>query len=301
MKITAVVVTYNRVELLKECIVALQSQNELDGIIVVDNNSTDNTRSYLNELKINSKIKIHTYHLPENTGGAGGFHVGLEKACQLEYDYAWIMDDDAIPQDSSLFYLVDATSSLGDDFGFLASSVKDVEGVCMNTPTIDLSPNVTGYADWAENMDKGYLKISMATFVSVFIKTETIREVGLPVKEMFIWGDDSEFTQRVSKKYPSYFVPKSNVIHKRVMNNELSIITEENAVRLNWYKFLYRNNGYRIKSHESKKSLVKYLFASILRSISIIFKAKNRRLLRLKILFGGLLGFIIFNPAIKKP
>ena len=42
-RIVAVVVTYNRCELLKECIEALRSIEEKIDIMVVDNASTDNT------------------------------------------------------------------------------------------------------------------------------------------------------------------------------------------------------------------------------------------------------------------
>ena len=44
MKITAVVVTFNRLELLKQGIECLRKQQKLTGIIVVNNGSTDGTR-----------------------------------------------------------------------------------------------------------------------------------------------------------------------------------------------------------------------------------------------------------------
>ena len=43
-RVCAVVVTYNRVELLRECLTALESQTRpVDRILVVDNKSTDGT------------------------------------------------------------------------------------------------------------------------------------------------------------------------------------------------------------------------------------------------------------------
>lgn len=50
-KVAAVVVTYNRIALLKECIKALQQQTYLCDILIVDNASTDGTEEYINKVK----------------------------------------------------------------------------------------------------------------------------------------------------------------------------------------------------------------------------------------------------------
>ena len=58
MKVTAVVVTYNRLNLLKECVTALvgQSYKDMD-ILIVDNKSTDSTRDYLEHISDNNREK----------------------------------------------------------------------------------------------------------------------------------------------------------------------------------------------------------------------------------------------------
>lgn len=93
--VAAVVVTYNRKELLKEAIDALlmQSVAEAD-VLVVDNASTDGTKDYIADyIDQGQIIYINT---GENLGGAGGFNFGMRKACEAGYKYVWIMDDDAI-------------------------------------------------------------------------------------------------------------------------------------------------------------------------------------------------------------
>lgn len=48
MKYTVVIVTYNRLELLKECIEAINNQKkQFDSVVIVDNASTDGTKDYL--------------------------------------------------------------------------------------------------------------------------------------------------------------------------------------------------------------------------------------------------------------
>lgn len=301
-KVVAVVVTYNRVALLKECIDALLKQKELSGIVIVNNNSTDGTKEYLDELVTKRlHVNIHPLTVDYNSGGAGGFHYGLNEACKYDYDYVWIMDDDAIPQEQSLTPLVKSAKSLDDKFGFLTSNVKDPSGVCMNTPSIDGRLNEADYPDWAKYSHLGLIKVSLATFVSVFIKVDTVKDVGLPIKEMFIWGDDSEYTQRISNKHDSYFVTDSYVIHKRVSGKSLNIIYEENENRLDWYKLSYRNNGYRIRKHEGIKNIIKFYLSSFIVFAKIITKSSNLKVKRVKLLLEGLFSSCRFNPEIKYP
>ena len=46
-----------------------------DLVLVVDNASTDETRAVL---EARTDLPLEALHLDENTGGAGGFHTGLE-------------------------------------------------------------------------------------------------------------------------------------------------------------------------------------------------------------------------------
>ena len=98
--VCAVVVTYNRKNLLIECLEALRKQTRpIQGIYLIDNASSDGTpellfeKGYIKELPLknmsepwvneskinnlfngNNTIIIHYVRMDENTGGAGGFH-----------------------------------------------------------------------------------------------------------------------------------------------------------------------------------------------------------------------------------
>lgn len=112
-KVTAVVVTYNRIELLKECINSLQMQQSLVesagdvqlDILIVDNASNDGTHEWIDGLT--AEKEFHALHLSENTGGAGGFYSGMKWAVEHGADYVWIMDDDTIPEEDALVKLLD--------------------------------------------------------------------------------------------------------------------------------------------------------------------------------------------------
>ena len=95
MTVSAVVVTYNRLPMLKEVIAALQaSETPVDNIIVVDNKSNADTQEYLTSLG----DQIRYVRLEENIGGAGGFNKGIRYFMEETVDdYVWLMDDDTVP------------------------------------------------------------------------------------------------------------------------------------------------------------------------------------------------------------
>ena len=100
MKFAFTIFTYNRLELLKECVKQVLSQTgPFSYICIVDNHSTDGTPEYLDQLASQSeaalsgrsKPEFHILHLPENIGGAGGFAKGLENLAKTDCDWILIM------------------------------------------------------------------------------------------------------------------------------------------------------------------------------------------------------------------
>ena len=84
-KIAAVVVTYNRKDLLKECLDALLNQTRpLDSIILIDNASTDGTPEFLKEKGYLDNPKIHVGVLNNNVKYSspinGEFNLELNKS-----------------------------------------------------------------------------------------------------------------------------------------------------------------------------------------------------------------------------
>ena len=76
MKYSIVIVTYNRCDLLKECITcALQQTIAATHIVVIDNACTDDTDRYLNSLSIPQLVH---YRLDHNAGGAGGLNWAMK-------------------------------------------------------------------------------------------------------------------------------------------------------------------------------------------------------------------------------
>lgn len=207
-KIIAVVVTYNRLELLKECLSTFRTMTMCpDKVVVVDNASTDGTSDYLAGL---SDDLFHVLRLEKNAGGAGGFCAGMREAVHMGCDALWIMDDDTIPGKDSLRVLSEELFCREDN-GFAGSMVLWTDGNRhqMNKPLFLTND------DEAEAVRL----VQSSSFVSLLVKSSIVREVGLPYKDFFIWGDDSEFTKRITEKgYRGLYVTDSVVLHKTAAN-----------------------------------------------------------------------------------
>lgn len=243
-KVDAVIVTYNRKQMLTETVNTILNQTyPVNRVIIVDNKSTDGTLELLKEKGYLDNPRIELVALDSNTGGAGGFFEGMKRSRDLgEANWVWIMDDDVEPLPDCLEELINASKELPKEISFLASSIRGLKGEPMNVPKLPKGMS-TGYVDWYRHLDKGMVEISKATFVSLLINMEAIKKCGLPWAPFFIWGDDSEYTQRIIRDYgPAFMVGKSQAVHKRKNADALSIVRETDPNRINLFFYYYRNN-----------------------------------------------------------
>lgn len=279
-KIVALVVTFNRKELLIECLQALLNQRKtLNNIVVIDNNSTDGTEKLFEAAGEFVQSGIIFKRLEENIGGAGGFHEGIKYINEnLDYNWIWLMDDDTIAHADSLSGLVNDLEVLKDEkISFLASSVYGPENEPMNVPDISIQKSKNGYPDWYRYLGEGLVNIKMATFVSLLISRKAIENVGYPIKSYFIWGDDTEYTLRLTKYYGSaFFSGNSKILHKRFNARSLSLIEEDNSNRIGMYKYFYRNNLLNYKEYFGFKVFLKKYISYFLLSFYIIIRRKTK-------------------------
>lgn len=293
--IIAVVVTYNRKKLLTECLDAILNQDyDVNKIILVDNKSTDGTYEYLCEKKYLENSKIVYKKLNANIGGSGGFYEGMKESLQYNPDWVWIMDDDTIPTKTCLKELVSAQEKIDDKISYMASSVYGENGEYMNVPNINLDADNGEYPSWYKYLANGIVKIKEATFVSLLINADAIKKVGLPVRDYFIWGDDTEYTLRLNRYYGnSYFIGNSVAIHKRKIAKRLSIYNEDNLTRINFYFYMIRNNLLNKKTYYGMKNCLKFFIGKQVQSFIILFKPKCKsRFRKFLIIHKALIGFL---------
>lgn len=216
-RVVAVVVTYNRQDLLPITLAGIAAGQVVpDAVVVVDNASTDGTAEYLKNLSYSLPLDIIT--LSQNMGGAGGFAVGIDRAlARHNPDLVWVMDDDTEPTENTLHESVQAWESYSPDRSrrpaLIASRVVWTNGEDhpMNTMRTMFG---AGLGRHRRAQAVGGRPIRSASFVSLVMDAQVIRQNGgLPIADFFIWNDDFEFSTRLAHHRDAIAVPASVARH----------------------------------------------------------------------------------------
>jgi GT2 family glycosyltransferase len=194
--ICAVIVTYNRKELLLRNIVSLKEQNiDLD-ILIFDNASQDGTYEYLNDNKLFEENKNHILYERSdiNLGGAGGFHYGMKQAYEKGYDFIWLMDDDGhCMNNNTLTEIMNIYEKEKNKLIIVNSLIVQNENLDL---TFGLTKDLQDISTIKEKAINNIIWGFINPFNGTMITKEIIGMIGFPKKELFIYGDEIEYTKR---------------------------------------------------------------------------------------------------------
>jgi rhamnopyranosyl-N-acetylglucosaminyl-diphospho-decaprenol beta-1,3/1,4-galactofuranosyltransferase len=272
-KVVAITVTYNRIHTLRKCLSALLNQSiAVDEIIVVDNNSCEDEKKQINDMVMTNN-HIHLVSLDDNLGGAGGFEAGMKAAAQFSPDWYWLMDDDAYPREDCLKSLL--------SYGKI---LPDVGGVCPAIYGVDLerfqlyhhkklsrlmlknSPVGRKYEDLGKITEE-----DANAFVGPLFPKKVVDELGIADGSLFIYGDDTEYTYRISRKYKLYLIKDA------IINHQDAPVTSENMSPKGWWKEYYCNrNQYFMIRKFHRNAGIRYLAFGLYtaRLTAIIIKSR---------------------------
>ncbi|MBO9493576.1 glycosyltransferase family 2 protein [Thalassotalea sp. G20_0] len=245
----AVVVTYNRKEMLVKCLDGLLKQTcPLDEIVIIDNDSTDGTSNFLKSSGYLELSKIHYCLMDDNLGGAGGFHNGLKIAHERGHDWFWLMDDDVIPLNDGLEKL----SHYKEQYHALQGQRTDVSGdVITWFQRYDISKgravnDETIMRPMLEN--NGVAKTNCCCFEGLFLSKKAVSTVGLPDSDFFISEDDTYYGFLLGEAFGVYIVPEVT-LHKQRSSGEIVIIFNRQKVILSrFYLYYYARNQFLMDS-----------------------------------------------------
>ncbi|MBQ6587461.1 MAG: glycosyltransferase family 2 protein [Butyrivibrio sp.] len=290
----AVVVTYNRKDKLKKCIDGLLAQKFVStDIIIINNASTDGTE----EMVLSEYVSEGFYYINTgaNLGGAGGFERGVKEAVLKDYKYIWLMDDDTWPSDTALFELLKTGKALKENWGFLSSVAYWTDGsICrMNIQKSNIFRHI-GKREYSME----YAPIKMCSFVSLLVKSDVVKDVGLPIGDYFIWTDDYEFTGRISQKYSCYMVPSSHVIHAMNRHTRVNFATDDSD-RIERYQYIYRNDVHCYKQY-GLMGVGYIVLKDGYTILNILLNSQSNKMKKIKVLWNGVMEGITYNPEIKR-
>ncbi|WP_426508608.1 glycosyltransferase [Serratia proteamaculans] len=222
MKTTALIVTFNRLEKLKQCWMATAAL-PFQHIVVVDNASTDNTQAWLDGIEDGRLLVLRA---DQNNGGAGGFRLGAEFIAEkIDTDWVFMFDDDAYPQAELLvrFEELVQTNHAASNHAAYCCRVLDTRGaLCkMNVPFSKMPKSLLSTLDYiarpARYTPSGLEVSEVVTlsFVGAIIRKDVLAaNTEFIWSELFIYYDDLYFSYRLSQQgYRFRYSPELLFLH----------------------------------------------------------------------------------------
>lgn len=247
-----IIVTYNRLNLLKRCLdhCKLLEYEDRD-IFVVDNNSDDGTSEFL------LKNNIKNIKLDGNYGSAKGWYTGLLYALKLNYKFAWLMDDDGFPNKKSLTNLV---NSYKDDYSCISSLVVSEDNtnqLVFPMPLLKfnfLSFLLLRFKFKNISILNKYTKNNIYEFAHLFngslINIKTVKKIGNVDQNYFMYGDEVDYFHRLKKVGKVVTNTKSIHYHPDVIKRKCSKF---------WIYYYVKNSiiiNYKYKNLSTLRSII---------------------------------------------
>lgn len=250
-RFSVIIVTCNRLELLKECVAHASNQKKMpEKIIIINNASTDGTFEYLQEEQFQDPL-YHIVNEAENLGGAGGFARGVETALTEKGDWFLLIDDDAMIAPDFLSEIGTAIEKYPECGAF--TGVVETEGQL--DPLHRRRRKKAGSVQMVNISEEEYkgesFELDAASFCGLVVGRKIVEKIGLPNREFFIWNDDLEYSLRIRM----HSAIKN--INSARLNHKTNLYSQRNSKKYLWKDYYgFRNYFYTCRKYGSKMDCV---------------------------------------------
>lgn len=289
--VAAVIVTYNRKELLGENIrMLLKQTRSFDQIFIVDNCSTDGTAEYLQKNGWKNNTQFIYIKTESNIGGAGGFYIGTKAAFEAGADWIVLMDDDGRMSDKytmeHLFTVAERLyqQNCANKILFINALVQQDEML-----SFKMGSKYTVQQALDASQD-GILEGEANPFNGTLVSRELVAAIGYPNSKFFIKGDEVDYKQRafdagayvITVVASRYIHPRPETYERKVLGIQVPFFVETP-----WKEYYAaRNFTYMYKERKQYKAIAfELIFVKLLAIISM----KCRKRETIKMLVKGVL------------
>ncbi len=266
-KVTVVIPTYNRSDLLPRAIKSIQNQTYQNyELLVVDDASTDNTDEIMNEF-VSDKIKY--IKLDKNVGQCIARNKASEKATG-EYIGFLDSDDEWLPEKIEKQIKLYQTSNL-ENIGAIYCDFTEIDEVKNKTFTINwdkLRGNI--YEDFL----KGFCPASTSKFL---LKMEAFKEVG-GFNEKLITFVDYDLWLRFSKAgYTFDYVDEPLIIKYEHQGDQMAKNIEKRTLGLSQFLSIWGDEIKRVAGEDTYQRFKKAKIEVLVNSVVEKFNDNNRK------------------------
>ena len=234
MRVFVVIVTFNGQKWINKCLTSLQNSSMHVDVIVVDNNSTDDT------INIVSKYRDATLiQLDENIGFGNANNCGIKRALKIGADFIFLLNQDAWIKNNTIEELVGVALQSDASFGIYSP-------IHLNGKGNKLDFRFENYL--TPKSCKGFLSdlvltnlkdVYQCTFINAaawLVKKEVFQKVGGFDPLFFLYGEDTNYLSRLkSHGFKLALVPNTFIHHDREdRNGGLNLENEKLEARINF-------------------------------------------------------------------
>jgi len=227
--LSIIIISYNTKELLEQCINSIikslmnsESKHQASSvsyeIIVVDNNSKDDSVKFVNSL-IRNKLAIKLIENKENVGFAKANNQGIKIA---KGEYIMLLNSDTIVQNNALEILVDYLEE-NPDIAVLGPKLLNADQTSQpsvgNFPSLPVVANMLFFEHFVPNRfvrwsPKTTRAVDWVMGAALMSRREIFNKIGGLDENIFMYMEELEWCYRIKKNgYKIYFYPQAKIVH----------------------------------------------------------------------------------------
>lgn len=223
-KIAVIIVTFNSEKHIQKCVVSLLNQNWNQEIIIIDNNSSDNT---VGVLKSANQKDITVLENKKNTGFAAAVNQGLRYVMKNlpNMDCFFLLNPDAYLEKDCLKKLVAGVTQnkkvgLASPLIINPSSQKPwFSGANINWTRLRTIHSPTHYS--SASLASGLLTTHYLSGCALLIKKEVIEKIGFFDERFFLYYEDADFSLRARKAgHGLKIIPEAICFHQESQSSD---------------------------------------------------------------------------------
>lgn len=266
MKILVIIVTYNAMQWAERCFGCLRSSSVVPDVFVVDNGSTDGTQEYLKD-NFSELIFLQS---KENLGFGKANNLGLQYAMDNEYDYVYLLNQDAWIFHDTIEKLI-GVSKKHPEYGILSPFQMEANQEHLDSNfkkkacRWESSPELLDDLYFHKNRDVIPVRHVMAAHW--LITRDCILKVGGFSPTFPHYGEDNNFEHRAEYKgFKIGIVPDSQAVHDR----EKRVVSKKKQIYQKYIDGLIRMSNPRLKTTKAIAITTYSVFLNMIKLRSVV-------------------------------